>query len=195
MAEIPEKFRAFLAIRLNDQSEVAIANLIDEARRESDGIRWVSRKNLHLTLKFLGPAVARAKIEALINAVGPLAKATAPFDLAARGVGGFPNLERPRVVWVGLEGPALNALASRVEDAAAACGFDRERRAFSAHLTIGRVNSLRGYGRTLRLLEAARDRDFGTSRIDSVTLYRSTLATGGSLYTPIRVLQFAVERP
>src|SRR5207302_6193422 len=136
-------------IRLNEQSEVAIANLVDDVRRESDVIRLVSRNNLHLTLKFLGPAVARIKIEALITALEPIAKATVPFDLAARGVGGFPNLERPRVLWIGLEASTLNDLASGIEDAAAACGFDREPRAFSAHLTIGRVTSLRGYGGTL----------------------------------------------
>ncbi len=190
MPDLPETIRAFVAIRLSEPVEGEIAALIDEIRAPHDGIKWVSRPNLHLTLKFLGPAADLRKIAALQARLEEVAASTAPFDLAARGVGGFPSLDLPRVIWAGLEAPELFGLARAVEDAAAQCCFGRERHAFTAHLTIARLNSLHGFGPVRCTLERAREREFGVSRIKSMTLYRSTLTPGGSVYEALRVFTF-----
>lgn len=195
MSELPERIRAFVAVNPSIEVERAIAALIDELRAPGDGIRWARRTNLHLTLKFLGPAVEAAKIAALCPELERIAAETVPFDLAARTVGGFPNLDRPRVIWVGLEGAQLAELARRVEDAAARCGFQREKRAFAAHLTIARLNSWRGFAATRRALDPVRERNFGLSRIESMTLYRSRLNTNGSIYEALGVFRFAANRP
>jgi 2'-5' RNA ligase len=182
----PGTVRAFIAVRVDDAVEQAVAALVDELKAgRGEGVRWVRRGNLHLTLKFLGPAVPIGKLEPLKTMLERVAAEAEPFDLAVHGVGGFPSLERPRVIWVGLEGAGLQHLAKRVEEAAARCGFEPERRPFTGHLTIGRVNSYRGFEKTRRALSVVAERDFGRSRIDALTLYRSTLTPEGPVYEPL----------
>ncbi len=195
MSERAERLRAFVAIRVSAQVENAIAALIEDLRSPRDGFRWVSRANLHLTLKFLGPAVEAGKITALCPKLEQIAAGTAPFDVAARNVGGFPTLDRPRIIWVGLEGGELMELAQQVEEAAALCGFEREQRAFAPHLTIARLKSPRALATTRHALERVREHEFGLSRIESITLFRSRLTPKGSIYEALAVFSFARGGP
>ena len=184
---LPERVRAFIALRLDAAVDDAIAALIERLRApqndiREDGIRWVRRANFHLTLFFLGPAVPRERLAPIADALGAIAETTAPFEIAARGVGAFPNPARLRVIWVGLEGDKLAALAARVAEAAARCGFAPERRTYSPHLTIGRVRSINSPTRLRRALSEAADSNFGVSRIERVMLYRSELGPQASTY-------------
>lgn len=185
--------RAFIALRMNEQVEDAVAKAIDEPKHPHDGIRWVPRTNLHITLKFLGPAVDTQKLQQLTSGLHQLAIKTAAFDVAAKGIGAFPDLRHPRAIWVGLhsvEAGALSALAARLEAVAADYGFEREKRRFSGHLTIGRVGKRRIAPETRDALEAMRDREFGVSRIESLTLYRSHLSDGPARYEALATFLF-----
>ena len=53
--------RAFVAVRMNEQVEESVAETIDQLKRPRDGVRWVPRANLHITLKFLGQ-IGRAHV-------------------------------------------------------------------------------------------------------------------------------------
>jgi 2'-5' RNA ligase len=177
--------RAFVAIRMNEQVEQSVAETIDELTHPRDGVRWVPRANLHITLKFLGPAVDSHQLQRLTGGLHQLAARTAPFEVAARGIGAFPNLEHPRAIWVGLHGVeagTLAALAARLETVAAEYGFPRETRRWSGHLTIGRVGDRPIAGKTRQALHVMREREFGLSKIESLTLYRSHLGTGAASY-------------
>jgi len=189
--DLPPKIRAFVAIRLSADIDRALAGLIDELRIPGDGISWSRAANLHLTLRFLGPAVDSNLVAPLAQSLRAVSQHSAPFVVFARGIGGFPDLARPRVIWVGLESEALIRLASEVEAAAVRTGFAPERRPFSPHLTLGRVKSLKGWARLRATLEAAWERDFGSSRIDSMALYESRLSPQGSIYREIERFGFA----
>src|SRR5579864_3868041 len=192
LASIPERLRAFITLRLDAAVEAAIAALVERLRAPQndirqndipeDGIRWVRRANFHLTLFFLGPAVPRERLAPIADALGAIAEVTAPFVIAARGVGVFPNLARPRVIWIGLEGGDLSALAARVANAGARCGFTPESRAYTPHLTIGRVRSPRPPQRLRESLGDIADLSFGVSRIERVMLYRSEPGPRSSAY-------------
>lgn len=183
---MPDRVRAFVALRMSAEVEQAVADFIESIQPAGDpsggGIRWVRRNNLHLTLRFLGREVAAAALEQIDRGLGEIASATAPFTIAVRGAGAFPNLAWPRVIWVGLESPELVALAARVEAAAVEAGLPPERRAFSPHLTIGRVRRLIGWGAIRRAITAAAERDFGRTEAESMILYRSILGTESSTY-------------
>lgn len=139
--------------------------------------------NLHVTLKFLGQ-IDDARVPAIADAIGSAASRTAPFDVAVRGLGAFPNASRPRVVWAGLGGArALGAVADEVDGALAALGLPRESRPFAAHVTLGRVREPR---RNPALAEAlARPADFGRLPVTRVSLMRSDLHPGGARYTEL----------
>jgi RNA 2',3'-cyclic 3'-phosphodiesterase len=196
---LPERVRAFIALRLDAAVEEAIAGVIERLRTPQNGIRtggiqWVRRANFHLTLFFLGPAVPRERLAPIAEALDEIVIATAPFEIVARGVGVFPNPARPRVIWVGLHSDALAALAARVTEAAERCGFTPERRAYSPHLTIGRVRSLKSPGRLRRSLSKAADSSFGISRIERVMLYRSELGPQSSTYHELAAFPLGVRR-
>ena len=185
--------RAFVAIRMNEQVEDAVAKTIDDLRHPHDGVRWVPRANLHITLKFLGAAVDSHRLQRLTAGLHQLATRTAPFEVAAAGVGAFPNLQHPRAIWVGLhsaEAGALAALAARLETVAAEHGFEREKRRWSGHLTIGRVRDEAIESKTREALSAAQDREFGVSRIESLTLYRSHLGPDTAHYEALATFLF-----
>jgi 2'-5' RNA ligase len=187
----PPKIRAFIAVRVDPEVHSKIDATVEELRARRDGIRWVSSGNLHLTLRFLGPAVPIEEIQMLTHELDAAAAKTAPFDVEASGVGGFPNLRRPRVLWVGLGSEALLELVSEIEAVAERCGFPREERAFTAHLTIARVNVPRLRAETRARLEGVADRRFGSCIIREMTLYRSRLSSKGAVYEAMKVFPFS----
>jgi 2'-5' RNA ligase len=153
----------------------------------------VPRANLHITLKFLGAAVDSRRLQQLTAGLRQLATKTAPFEVAAAGIGAFPNLDHPRAIWVGLhsaESGALAALAARLETVAAEYGFEREKRRWSGHLTIGRVRGESIKDETRDALNAVRDRNFCVSKIESITLYRSHLGPNAASYEALATFLF-----
>jgi 2'-5' RNA ligase len=185
--------RAFVAVRMNEQVEESVAKTIDELRHPHDGVRWVPRPNLHITLKFLGSAVDSHRLQQLTGGLRQLTIKTAPFEVAAMGVGAFPDLKDPHAIWVGLhsvESGALAALAARLETVAAEYGFEREKRRWSGHLTIGRVGDRAITDKTREALDGVRDREFGVSKIESLTLYRSHLGPEGANYEALATFLF-----
>jgi RNA 2',3'-cyclic 3'-phosphodiesterase len=182
---MPDRVRAFVALRMAPEVEQAIIAFIasmQRATQSSSSVRWVGRNNLHLTLRFLGDRVAGSTIERLDGALGEIASATTCFGIHVRGIGAFPDLERPRVVWVGVQSAELGVLASNIESAAVSAGLPRERRAFASHLTIARVRDLTGWNALRRTIEATADREFGRTDAKSLILYRSILGADSPTY-------------
>jgi 2'-5' RNA ligase len=184
MRELPDKLRAFVAIRLDPGVESAIEAFVQNLRenREYDGVRWVTRANLHVTLRFLGVAVPAEMVVLLDAVLARIGAATRPFIVEARGTGAFPNWSRPRVVWIGLQSDSLIELAGRIAAAATECGFPSEPRPYSPHLTIGRVRGMLGGEPFREMIASATDREFGQSVVNSLILYRSILGARAANY-------------
>jgi 2'-5' RNA ligase len=146
-------------------------------------VRWVREEGLHLTLKFLGEVAAEREAE-LVAALGRAAAGARPLSLVVRGLGVFPDVRRPRVVWLGVEGePALELLQHRVEQEFGPLGFPPEGRPFRPHLTLGRA--ARGARpRELAGLEAAlgRVRVEAAALVETLDLMESTLKRDGAVY-------------
>jgi 2'-5' RNA ligase len=109
------------------------------------------------------------------------------FDMDLSGIGSFPNLKRPRVIFIGIQAPPmLEALQRGIESASRRLGYESEERGFSPHLTIGRVKqnvTATEQQSIRRALEETRIDSLGTARVDSVHLYKSDLKPSGSVYT------------
>ena len=146
-------------------------------------VRWVAVAGIHLTLKFLGE-IAADRVPTVSASLGATAAASAPITLGARGLGVFPTLTRPRVVWAGVPvgAAALATLAGRIDAAMAALGFAPEGRPFRAHLTLGRVRSPRGTAPLAAHIAGAGPEAFGDWTAREVRLYRSHLRPSGATY-------------
>src|SRR5262249_49779955 len=141
------------------------------------------------TLKFLGQ-VPEDRLPGIRDALAAEATAAAAIPLACRGLGAFPGLTRPRVVWAGLQGgiAELGQLAVACERAVEPFGFAPEKRPSGAPAAPARVRSPRGFGPTARAIEAGGELDFGAWTATEVVLYRSHLRPTGSIYEPLELL-------
>jgi len=187
--------RAFVAVLLDEGVRAAIAATIERLRPLGSAVAWVPPRNLHVTLHFLGDQSDERLAEAEA-ALAEAAAGSAPLDITFHGIGAFPGLERPRIVWVGLAHGALEArrLQARVTDALAMRGFAREERPWHPHLTIGRVHDERRWrreaGPPLRsALAQAATTTFGTQRVTEMALMRSDPSPAGVRYTVRRALR------
>ena len=147
---------------------------------------WVSENNLHLSIKFFGeqPDTAPLRITDLLTPVGA---AHAPFDLRLGGLGAFPNLRAPRVVWMGVQqDPRLELMHHDVEAACAASGFPLDARAFRPHITIARVRGAIPLAKARALALAARAVVYkGVQQVSALSLIESTLGADGPRYTTV----------
>src|SRR5262249_15377007 len=130
--------RTFIAIDITPEIRGQIADFIQANRDALTGARWVRPEGMHITLKFLGEISPDQKesVEAVLGRIRSV-----PFDLTVSDLGFFPSERRPRVFWVGIEAPqALSLLASAIDDALLPLGFDQEKREFTPHLTLARLD-------------------------------------------------------
>jgi 2'-5' RNA ligase len=180
--------RAFIAIELTDDIRAAIGEVQDRLKRAHLGVKvsWVKIGNIHLTLQFLG-YVPEDKIPDISAALGRVCDAHEAFSVPVGGVGGFPSVNRPRVVWVGCHDAdaRLKTLARAVQMAMQEFGFEPEHREFAAHLTLGRIKWPRPDVTLTKLLDSLRDCACGTLRVDAVHLFESQLNPQGSIYTKL----------
>jgi RNA 2',3'-cyclic 3'-phosphodiesterase len=161
-----------------------LAAAVDFLRPVVNDVAWVASDNFHLTLKFLGP-VDSERLGTLTDTLTSAAAACAPFKLELGGLGAYPSPARPRVLWAGLDTGAAPAaeLAMRVDEALATLGFTRQARAFSPHVTLGRVRQPHAQPRLREALAATRV--IGTVEVARVSLMRSDLSPRGARYTEL----------
>src|SRR5262249_17474494 len=135
----------------------------------------------HLTVKFLGD-IARKQVESILETLHEALRTQPPLRVVAQGLGAFPNLRRPRVLWAGLSGEELKALSETIETALMPLHFPPEDHEFTPHLTLGRIRSLRGWEQVLAVVKEHEQVRFGESVIDHVVLYQSELRPEGAVY-------------
>lgn len=155
----------------------------DRLRAIRSDVKWEPDDKLHCTLKFLGDTPPD-RMDAVSGAFAAVARATEAPMATYEGLGCFPNMREPRIVWAGIRDPehTIAALATAVDVAAEGCGFERERRRFHPHVTLGRVKGQRGLRELLATLETI---TFVCPpvQIQEIVLVRSELRPTGSVYT------------
>jgi 2'-5' RNA ligase len=178
-----EKIRTFIAIELDESIKDSLTELQERLKGEAPrgSVRWVRSGGIHLTLKFLGDVPAD-QIGEITKALQKSCQGFAPFSLSCGGLGCFPNLRRPRVVWVGVqeETGTLAQLKKSIEENVAPLGYP------SPHLTLGRVQKRVGPGDRGRLGDLVGALEIGVlsqMEVRSVNLMRSDLRPSGAVYT------------
>jgi len=181
--------RTFIAVDLPEAIKTNIEEVQNPLKKTDTYVSWVKPKNIHLTLKFLGE-VEENKIEDVFYGTEKALKSLKSFSLSLKDLGGFPNLRRPRVIWVGVDKgkDELSVMQKNIEEELLKLGYPKEGRAFSPHLTIGRVKSPRNIEKLVGLIEKT---NFQTQevRIDEVVAMRSQLHPQGAIYTPLKKIK------
>ena len=189
----PDTQRLFIAVELPPDALAALSQLIHGLRASAlHGMSLVAAKNIHLTLKFLGN-VNTDQIPGLTGALDALASKATSFTLELGDVGGFPNLQRTRVLLVGLAGDMqpLEKLAALVEDTCESLGFKRETRPFSPHLTVARMRDSASPEDRRKAGEVITSLPWSSGLpvpIDSFKLIKSTLTPQGPLYETLHTV-------
>jgi RNA 2',3'-cyclic 3'-phosphodiesterase len=185
--------RLFIGVELDDRTKAAAADVAERLRQRLQRrvpeltARWIAPENLHITVWFIGE-VDDKRADAIRAVLIRSAFDTPAFDLALAGCGAFPPSGAPRVFWVGVHrgGPDMGRLYVQVADRLAPLGYEPERRAYTAHLTIARVKDPgRGTAKTIRGILEDVPADCGVCRISAVTLFRSRLSPRGAAYEPL----------
>ena len=186
--------RLFVALQIPDSIRNDYAALIDDLRRldakaAKKTPKWVRPQNLHVTLKFIGHTEP-AKLDAIRAA---LAKVRSPYEirLSFGKVGFFPNANRPRVIWGGMQASEnLTPMARYIDEQTATLGFTAEERGFTPHLTLARLDPP-GISRELRVaIEKHSTRDFGELHTSEFHLIESKLKPSGAEYTTLQSFPF-----
>lgn len=182
--------RVFVAIELDDEAKRHISAAIDALRRQRiDNLRLVRPEGVHLTLKFLGDIPA-AQASHAANGMATAAARHAPFTLTLGAPGVFPNANRARVLWLGVEGDLqpLRLLQASVEEALTAAGFPAEKQRFNPHLTIGRMRHRASRIDRRRATDALNSLSLPAKQaivVNAVSLMKSSLLPGGAVYERI----------
>lgn len=181
--------RAFIAIDLPVSIQQKLAEILELVKRsDTRAVRWVPACNIHLTVKFLGD-VSPANIEVLTKILRSEVTRHRPFEIRVSGLGAFPSIRRPRVVWVGVEAPpTLLSLQRAIEAETVRLGYAAEERPFSPHLTLGRVAhnaTPEEVHKVADVLASIKVGELGCAVVDHVCLFRSDLQPGGAVYTPL----------
>lgn len=180
-----QHIRSFIAIPLAPEVRRATIRLIKRLSVPDDGIKWVPTDNLHLTLKFLGD-VNNTEVPPVCDVLREVCQGYEPFELSFSGTGGFPDLQRPRVLYAGVQDPAqsLTQIVMDLERELAELGFKPEPRDYQPHLTLGRTKSgsRRASDEVIERLARDQSTPLGSMLVDAVQLFASYLDKSGPTY-------------
>lgn len=181
-----DDLRLFIAIDVPDEIREMISQFQKKLRSQDADIKWVKPSAIHITLKFLGNT-APSMVEPAGELIRQNLQQTSSFPVELKGTGTFPNDKKPRVLWIGIQQGAdnLSQMAGGINHTLESIGFDREKRAYSPHLTIGRVRSQKNIRSAVGAMHSMTFKG-GIFTADEVLVMKSDLQPGGAVYTPLK---------
>jgi 2'-5' RNA ligase len=193
-----EVFRSFIAVDIPPGVQDALGQVEEQLqeRLPQTPVRWVDPQKIHLTLKFLGD-VSRENLDMVKKILSSEVNKRHTMEIGIGGIGAFPKIRHPRVIWVGVEAPEeLHALRRGIEDGVARLGYEYDKYDFTPHLTLGRVSrkaSSREVRKVGKVLHDFQVGFLGVTRVEDVHIYRSDLQPDGAVYTRLYTASLAEE--
>ena len=186
MSTMSETLRTFIAIELPERIQSSIRQLQNDLKKYRLNVRWVRTENIHLTLKFLGN-IQTLDVQRIAGAIADTAETQDAFELKAAGIGVFPNIRNPRVLWTGLSGnvPALLSLHQSLENYLGKQRVKKDKRRFKGHLTLGRAKGKIDARQMMDTIVACGGFESDVFSVRSITFFQSDLQKAGPVYTPI----------
>jgi 2'-5' RNA ligase len=183
---VSEPIRSFVAFDMDSETVLKKLTAVQaQLERTGADLKVVQPKNIHITLRFLGN-VTSGTVEQIYE--GMKRVQFVPFDVKICGVGAFPDVRYPRVVWAGITEGAdkLRGIFSQLEPHLRSLGFAPDPKGFSPHLTIARVRSARNKAELAKFINENVVYEFGAVRAACLRLKRSDLTPKGPIYTTLK---------
>jgi RNA 2',3'-cyclic 3'-phosphodiesterase len=179
--------RAFIAIKMTAAIQAKLGDIQKKLKQIGVEVSWVQPENMHLTVQFLGN-IEEDQVAPIVAHIKESVKLVTPFQLQIGYAGAFPNLQYPRVVWIGVtddEAGSLKRLQEDMTTRLGKMGFDQEEGRFKPHLTLGRVRSQKNKSSLLRAMEGIANIWVGEVLVNAVYLIKSELKPTGAEYTDL----------
>ena len=175
--------RTFISIPIPNEVRTKKNMLYSTLEKSPANINWVKNEQLHLTIKFLGHT-PELLFDEIKDGLCNIASSIRPFDLIIDKTGCFPVPERPRVLWLGIDGniETLSNLFTNVENKMEELGFSSQDQDYFPHVTLARVKYPQKYTPDVStFLNSSYDPiDF---KADRVQFLSSELLPTGTVYT------------
>ena len=186
--------RTFLAVEIDSPNKQKLSELIALLKKTNTDVKWINENQMHLTLKFLGNT-EKTKTQEIPRVLEPITKDFREFTISLSKIGAFPNINKPRVIWIGIdEGKVtLKLLADKIESELEKIGFAKEKREFKSHLTLGRVRSIKNMPRLTDLIQKTDFQSQDKIKISALILFHSTLTPKGAIYAPLTKIKLSCE--
>ena len=174
--------RLFIALPISEEIRKGCEALQAIGKTKTTSVKWIDPQQIHLTLVFLGwtDSSLRARIEEVIQEVS---ERSSPFSINVNGLGVFPPLRSPKVVWAGIpEETPLMKLQQDLTDRIGSLGIPLEKRPYRPHLTLGRVREGFASDPFTRWITQEKEVQIGQCTVSQVVLMESQLRPAGSVY-------------
>ncbi len=183
-----DEIRSFLALDLPENMVRFLEDILNRLKKSRADVRWVNPSSIHLTIKFLGN-VNSSRIPEIERNLRPIFSVQQQLELETTGIGAFPNLRQPRVVWAGVTEASgrLARIVSTVEDVFLELGFQKEIKSFTPHLTLGRARSSKGKEELVELINSMGSNPRIRFVVDRAILFQSVLEPTGARYSALSV--------
>jgi 2'-5' RNA ligase len=181
-----ESIRSFLAFDI--ESDTVLNRLANAQRlllQTGADVKLVEPQNIHVTVRFLGD-ITPAMAEKVFDEMKKIQ--FTPFNVQIKGIGVFPDLRYPRVVWAGITEGAdqLKSVFSQLEPRLRRIGFTPDPKGFSPHLTIARVRSARNKAQLAEFITENENYEFGAINAKCLRLKKSALTPKGPIYSTLK---------
>ncbi|HLC17254.1 MAG TPA: RNA 2',3'-cyclic phosphodiesterase [Thermodesulfovibrionia bacterium] len=180
--------RAFIAIDFDESLKELLKEFQTTLKKEGVDCKWVNHDGIHITLKFLG-SVEQERLKSVEAGIEKACHGVSAFDLNLKGFGAFLRKGRAGVIWVSTEKePAFNCLYEAIEEEMAGLGFQKEERAFTPHVTLGRDFTVANRFYLEKLMDIYKDKNFGSFKVKEVVLMKSDLRPEGARYSRLAAI-------
>jgi len=181
-----ETFRGFIAVEIPVADQ--IVQFQQDIRKTDANVKLVEPENIHITLKFLGDTPVK-QIDAIESIMKRAVSSTQKHTVILESSGVFPNENYIKVIWIGIKGSEkISEIADTLNQQCTQIGVKKDKRGFSAHLTIGRMKSARGKEQIIDILRKYENTLFAEIPVNGILLKKSTLTPKGPIYETLSTI-------